>query len=95
MAIQPDSIRGVLDAFVSETGRDLRLGTRELAQLAVAAQERLALAVGEPGFDGALIRERDALAIRAGIASVAQADALDGRLIGIIHAVLTLGVAAI
>ena len=70
----------------------------DLNSLAVYTSEQITLltkAVGQPGFDEALIAARNSIALHAGISATRQADAADQRILGIIQAVLALGVSAI
>lgn len=65
--------------------------TADLGSVARYAADRaglLAQVVGIDGFNEALIAERDNVALRAGIAAVESADALDARILGMAHAVL-------
>ena len=55
----------------------------------------LSTIIGQPGFDRALIAERDSVVLMSGIAAVAAADAADRELIGFITGILGLGAAAL
>ena len=70
---------GALEQLANDTGVDLRDSGRELAELAAARQEYLATVVGQPGFAGAVAAEARALRVRAAMAVVDNADAIDDR----------------
>lgn len=85
----------LLKDAVNEIGVTIRA---ELAGVAAYAAERaahLATIANEPGFELAVRAERDAVALRAGIGAVQQADAADARVVGIIHGVLLTGARAL
>lgn len=71
---------------------DLKIGSEEArAEIAAYAAERadsLALAVGEPGYDEALIAARDSVALKAGIVAVDEADEVDANILGLIAGLL-------
>lgn len=69
-----------------------------LAELVTYTAERaayLSTLVGQKGYQEAVLAERDAVALKAGILSVKTADAADARLIGMIHVILGLGAKAL
>ena len=60
----------------------------EIDAVAQYASERadhlsLILASGEPGFDEALVAERDNVVLRAAVGAVTNADDLDGRILSV------------
>lgn len=87
--------KDLLEDTLRETGLQL---TEQIDTLAVYAAERaehLANISGEPGFAQAVTAERDALAIRAGIAAVDVASSTEQRLLGVIAGALRIGAAAL
>jgi len=53
----------------------------DVAAYAAARADHLALVVGEPGFDQALLAERDSVVLRAAGSAVESADAVDARIL--------------
>lgn len=85
----------IADAL-KETGATAQLSAKEMVVEAQASAMRLSAAIGQPGYDEALRAERDVLALKAGLKLVAQADAADARVVGIIQgAIGLLAVAAL
>ena len=62
----------------------------EVAAYAAERAEHLSLAIGEPGFELALLAERDNLTLKATTDAVAHADALDARLLAVARGALAL-----
>ena len=63
-----------------------------VAEYAAGRSAHLATLVDDPGFEYAVRAERDAVALFAGLETVASADAFDARMVGLIHGIL--GIAA-
>lgn len=81
----------MLQGTLQETGRDLE-GSLDAVKAEVAKQlAALSLAAGEPGYERAVIAARDNVALVAGLQAVADADAVDSRILGIIQGGLTFG----
>ena len=55
----------------------------------------LSAAVGEPGFELALMAERDAIAMHLGLLAVDSADKLDYELLGLLRGGLSIAAAAL
>jgi len=87
-------LRDALDVAARETGRSLRKTSTEVAIYTAQRAAHLATIVGQNGHAEAVIAERDAVCLFAGISAVREADAADQRVVGIIHAALALGIAA-
>ncbi len=84
-----DDLRELFEDAARETGVSLQVGAAELAEYAAARSAHLATLVGDPNFAMAVRAERDAVALKAGILAVQQADAADARLVGVIQGGLT------
>lgn len=81
----------VLESALKETGKDLGVSL-DAVKVKIAEQlALLALAVGEPGYDRAVIAARDNVAFAMGLSAVADADAIDSRIIGVIQGGLSMG----
>jgi hypothetical protein len=84
---------GIVDQLVLESGD---LGIFLIADLQAVADytaeriDHLATLVGEPGYDLALLAERDNIAIKAGIVSVENADDLDRRILAVLRGGLSI-----
>ena len=85
----------LLERTAKETGRSLKASAVEVATYAADRAAYLATISGEPGFEQAVKAERDSVTLRAGIAAVAEADAIDQRVVGIIHTGLLIGARAL
>ena len=75
-----DDFFAVFEDAIAETGASLQVGAAELAVYAAERSAHLATLVGDPGFSMAVRAERDAVALKAGIVVVQQADLADARL---------------
>lgn len=87
--------REMIEATLRQLGRELRVGVAELSQYAAARTEHLSTLVGEPGFEEAVLAERDNVLLRAGITATRTADVADQRFVGIIQGALRIGAAAL
>jgi len=85
----------LLEGTLKETGKELYLARDEVRQYAGEQMAQLALAVGEPGYDRAVIAARDNVLLRMGLRAVANADSSDQRIIGIVQGALFFGAKAI
>lgn len=75
----------ILEDAVRETGTSLRTSAHEVAVYAAERAAHLATIVDDPGFLEAVRAERDAVALRAGIAAVRAGDAADARIVGLLQ----------
>jgi hypothetical protein len=91
----PNDFRLLLDSALKETGASLEQSTAEVAQYAAERTAYLSTLVGQPGFELAVQAERDAVALFAGIVAVGQAQAVQGRIIGVIQGALFMGAKAL
>jgi hypothetical protein len=102
MTFRTDQFSAALDTALKETGLQLQKSAHEVATYAALRSVHLAGAVGQKGFQEAVVAERDAVALYAGIQLVAAADAADditlsrarNRLVGLIHGALAMAVSA-
>ena len=86
-----DSIRDILEKALEETKVQLDVESRELAQYTAERALILSSLVGQPGYNEAVIAERDNVLLKAGILGASQSDGAQQRIIGIITGVLGLG----
>ncbi len=92
--IEPD-FEDLLEEAAKSTGVELVNGAKEVAAYAAQRAAVLATLVGRPGYQQAVIAERDNVALFAGVSGVDKADAGQQRLIGIIQGALALGAKAL
>lgn len=95
MSNQTQNFMDSLNASLRETGRDLSVSMDEVRAEAANQLIKLSLAAGEPGYERAVIAARDNVALVAGLKSVSNADAVDGRIIGVIQGALFVGAKAL
>lgn len=88
-------LESVLADALKETGASASMAAKELAVEVQASAARLSAAVGQPGYDQALRAERDTLALKAGLKIVAEGDAADARLVGVIQGAIGILVGAL
>lgn len=84
-----EDLKALFQDAIEETGVSLQVGAAELAAYAAERSAHLATLVSDPGFQLAVRAERDAVALRAGITAVQQADAADARIVGVIQGALS------
>lgn len=84
-----------LETALKETGLQLQKSAHEVAVYATMRSADLAKALGQKGFDEAVVAARDAVALYAGIRAVENADAADNRVLGLIHGALAMAITAI
>lgn len=85
-----DALETLLKDAVKDTGLSLSTTTRELAAYIAERAVVLASAVGLPGYEQAVIAERDNVLLKSGRSAVSTADAADQRLLGIVTTALAL-----
>ena len=90
-----DELKTLLKDATTELGVELSGNLVEAALYADQRAAYLATIVGQVGFDLALRAERDSVALKLGLETVASADAADYRLVGIIQGVLAIGAKAL
>ncbi len=82
------SITDQLEVFALQTGRFLQADVTDVGMYAAQRAAHLATLVGQPGFEDAVLAERDNVVLKAGILAARRGDAVDQRLIGIIQGAL-------
>jgi len=82
----------LLRAALRETRADISVDADELVRYTAERGAHLSTLAGQPGFQRALVAERNAIALKAGLDATLQAEAADARLVGVIQGIL-LGVA--
>lgn len=90
-----NDLEQLLESAVKDTGVELSNTTAEVAQYTLQRSEFLATVVGQPGYQLAVIAERDNVALFAGLNFVAKADAAQQRFIGVIQGALAIAATAI
>lgn len=90
-----DEIKSLLGDTFTEMGESLKASAQELAQYTAERVDHLATCVGQPGFEQAVIAERDNVALRAGIAAVEEGNAVDQRRLRIITRILQIAATAL
>lgn len=86
-----DQLKNLFETAVSETGADLKEGADVVAAYAAQRVALLATMIGLPGYEQAVIVERDNVALFAGLHASSVSDAARERLLGVIHGSLVLG----
>lgn len=86
-----ENLKGALDAAVRETGVLLRKSSADVAAYTAQRAAHLATIEGQAGFQDAVIAERDAVLLFAGLSAVRGADAADAHIVGLIHGALAVG----
>ena len=84
-----DHLQALFQDAIEETGVGLQIGVAELATYAAERSAHLATLVSDPDFQLAVRAERDAVALKAGITAVQQADVADARIVGVIQGALS------
>lgn len=80
-----DEFMELINGVIDETGRTIGLSKDQLKIEAANQLGMLALAVGEPGYDRAVLASRDNMALSMGLAAVGEADAVDARILGVLQ----------
>lgn len=94
MTTYATKLRDAIEASLRETGGSLKRTSAEVATYTAQRAAHLATIVGQAGHAEAVIAERDAVCLFAGIAATREADAADQRVVGLIHGALALGLGA-
>lgn len=82
----------LLRAELRATRTDLADGADELVRYMAERAAHLTTLAGQPGFHRAVVAERNAVALKAGLDATLQAEAADARIVGVITGIL-MGVA--
>lgn len=75
----------MLRAEAAAAGVSLADDLEGVAAYAAGRADHLSALVGDPGFGEAVIAERDSIAMKAALGSVASADDVDGRVLAVIR----------
>lgn len=76
-------------------GKSFQGNVDELRAYAAQRMLHLSTLIGQPGYQEALVAERDNVALKAGLLTVAAADAADAELLGLITGAIALGARAL
>lgn len=79
-----DALRKLLDDSLAGLGTDIRKNRDELAEYMAARAAHLQAIQGEPGYDQAVMAERNNVALEAGLNAHAAAGAVDSRLLDVL-----------
>lgn len=80
-----------LETALNELGAEMKGSAQVVAAYAAERAAFLSTLMGQPGYEEAVLAERDSVAIRAGIATAAQADAVEQRMLGVLQGILQVG----
>ncbi len=83
-----NQFKEMLRAAAAETGLQLQDNLDEVALYASERVAILAMLVGQDGYDQAVIAERDNVALKMALASVAQSDAMRDKFTGLLQGAL-------
>jgi hypothetical protein len=83
-----DSVKKAFAAALDATGASMEKSGQEVVAYAQTRSAHLVAAAGEPGFGEAVLAEAQAVALFAGIRAVAEGDAADARVRGLILGLL-------
>jgi hypothetical protein len=86
-----DALKGAADRL----GKTLGGNMDELRTYAAERMLHLSSLIGQPGYQEALVAERDNVALKAGLLAVASADAADAELVGVITGAMVVGARAL
>jgi hypothetical protein len=89
-----DEVADFVVAAAQRLGRQVQADSAELRDYVANIMQMLASALGEPGYDEALVAARDSVALFAGLQIVDSADAGDRELLGSIGGALSIAVRA-
>ncbi len=102
MPTKEEALKQIGDDFVAliknqaeQIGEGLVDDLDSVSEYAAQRAEHLSTVVGEPGFDQALIAERDSIAIRIAIRAVDSADDFDNRLLAVVRGGLSIAANAL
>lgn len=87
--------KNLIDSALQETGASLKQSSQEVAAYAAQRAAFLSTLVGQPGFEQAVIAERDNVALFAGIVAVGQVVAIQAKIVGVIQGALFIGASAL
>lgn len=85
----------LLKAALKEAGGELTMSAKKIATYMTERATHLSTVVGQPGYEKALIAERNNVAMRAGLQVADDADAFDQRILGLIQGALRIAALAL
>lgn len=85
----------LLGQAAQEFANQFRVDAAAIAQDAAERTTHLSTLVGQPGFERAVVAERDNIALRAGIQAAQTGDAVDQRVLGLLQGGLQVGANAL
>lgn len=88
--ILKNDMKALLSATLSESGLDLSESVDAVAAYAAQRAAHLSTLVALPGFQEAVIAERDNVALRAGIAASAAGKTAEAKLLGVLQGALAI-----
>lgn len=83
-------LTALLSASAKETGVELLNTPAEVAEYALQRSQYLATLQGQVGFEHAVVAERDAIVLFAGLSVVNKADAAQAKFIGVIQGAISI-----
>lgn len=90
-----EEFKGLLTDTFESVGREFTGDLEELASYMTERAEHLAAISHEPGFNEAVLVERDNVAVKAGILASRAADLADQRIIGVIQGAIRIAAVAL
>lgn len=84
-----------LAGAASRLGKSLQGNMDELRTYAAERMLHLSTLIGQPGYQEALVAERDNVVLKAGLLAVEGADAADAELVGVITGAMAVGARAL
>ena len=90
-----EQFKSLLETTADRLGYKLKVSSDEVKAYVSMRMLHLAAVVGEPGFDLALLAERDNVAMFFGISATNTGDAADVELRGVILGALSIGAKAL
>lgn len=85
-----EELKQLLESAIKETGGNLAVSSKELANYMSERAAHLSTIVGQTGFHMAVIAERDSVALRAGLNATNFGDGVTQRLVGLLQGALAL-----
>jgi len=85
-----EELSNLLKGVMEDTGKALKKSSKEIAQMTVDQAKLLAGLRDSPDFDFMVKVIKNNIAMQAGLAAVAEADAVDARIHGVIETTLSI-----
>jgi len=95
MADIKDQLKELLETTLKEAGMSLEQDAQELLAYTQERINHLQSMVGQPGFDEAVLVERDNVLLKAGLIAAGEADQMDARILALIQGILLVAVTAL